>query len=306
MNPRFLIWAPLLASVAAPALLVHHAPTYAQEKVGAAAAVNPDANGTPPGAPVRQIVIGQDIVHEERVVTGAAGQTQLLFLDQSSLALGPAADLTIDNFVYDPSTSAGRLAMSTTKGVLRYVGGALSKNENAVTIKTPSGELGIRGGTFLLSQGPLGQLEALLLYGNGLRITPNCPGCIPQLITRPGFYVSIPQPGAPAPAPPGLIARLLAELNGEAGRTGGSRNPPTEAALLASGLSNIVSFDFAASDLAALSHLPPFTPPPTLNPATIQTDFGLSSAFSRGRSMNVQRQQQPQLPPPPPPPPYAP
>jgi hypothetical protein len=78
MTPRFFTWAPLLASVAASALLVHHAPAFAQERVGAAAAVNPDASGTPPGGVVRQIVIGQDVVHAERVATGPAGQTQLL------------------------------------------------------------------------------------------------------------------------------------------------------------------------------------------------------------------------------------
>ena len=97
-------------------------------------------------AAVRQVVIGQDVVHNERITTGATGKTQILFLDQSSLTVAENADLTIDNFVYDPGTSTGQLAMSTTRGILRYVGGALSKNANAVSLVTPSGTLGIRGG----------------------------------------------------------------------------------------------------------------------------------------------------------------
>jgi hypothetical protein len=219
--------------------------------------------------------------------------------------LGPEADLTIDNFVFDPSTSAGRLAMSTTKGVLRYVGGALSKNENAVTLKTPSGELGIRGGAFVASVTPQGQVNVVGLYGR-LWITPNCPGCAPQLITRPGFFVSIAGPGAPAsapaPAPAGLVAQLFAVLDGRAGRTGGSTHPPTDADILTSGLPSILSNNVVASDFWALRHLPPFTPPPTLNPATIQTDLGVNSAFSGGRAVTIQsKPQQPQQPPPPPP-----
>jgi hypothetical protein len=290
MTARILNWAVPLAAIAASALLFFNAPAHAQP-VGAAVAVNPDASGTPPGGSVRQITIGQDIVHDERVATGAAGQTQLLFLDQSSLMLGPAADLTIDNFVFNPSTSTGQLAMTTTKGVLRYVGGALSKNENAVTLRTPAGELGIRGGVFLMSLTPQGRLDVVFLYGIGLSVTPNCPGCAAQLITRPGFYVSIAQPGAPAsapgPAPAGFVAQLLNVLNGQAGRTGGSITPPTDAGLITSGLPGTVSTNVAASDLSALSHLPPFTPPPTFNPAVIQTGLGVNSAFSRGRAVAV-------------------
>lgn len=217
MTARFVTPRRLAGSLAASLLLSTSPLALAQEKVGAATAVNPDATGTPPGATVRQVVIGQDVVHNERIATGATGQTQILFLDQSTLTVGANADLTIDDFVFDPATSTGKLAMSTTKGILRYVGGALSKNANAVSMVTPSGTLGIRGGVFLLWLAPTGRLDVALLYGAGLSVTPTCPGCPPQLITRPGFFVEIPFPGAPAStpalAPPGFIAQLLAALS---------------------------------------------------------------------------------------------
>src|SRR5579864_5166799 len=187
MTARFATPRRLAGSLAASLLLSTSPLALAQEKVGAASAVNPDATGTPPGATVRQVVIGQDVVHNERIATGATGQTQILFLDQSTLTVGANADLTIDDFVFDPSTSTGKLAMSTTKGILRYVGGALSKNANAVSMVTPSGTLGIRGGVFLLWLAPTGRLDVVFLYGDGLSVAPACPGCLPQLITRPGF-----------------------------------------------------------------------------------------------------------------------
>src|ERR1700730_6399957 len=159
MTARTVIPRRLAGSLAASLLLSASPLALAQDKVGAATAVNPNTTGTPPGAAVRQVVIGQDIVHNERIATGPTGQTQILFLDQSSLTVGDNADVTIDDFVFDPSTSTGKLAMCATKGILRYVGGALSKNANAVSMVTPSGTLGIRGGVFLLWLTASGRLD---------------------------------------------------------------------------------------------------------------------------------------------------
>ena len=54
----------------------------AQQRVGVNSAVNPDASGTPPGAATRQLMIGQDVVYHEHIVTTGAGQSQILFLDE--------------------------------------------------------------------------------------------------------------------------------------------------------------------------------------------------------------------------------
>ena len=73
----------------------------------------------------------------ERIATGALGQTQILFLDESAMTIGPNSDLVIDEFVYDPKTGTGQLAMSATRGVLRFVGGKLSKQDEGVRVRTP-------------------------------------------------------------------------------------------------------------------------------------------------------------------------
>jgi hypothetical protein len=62
--------------------------------------------------------------------------------------VGPVSDLVIDKFVYDPSKGKGEVVASFGKGVMRFVGGKLSKNEGGVTVNTPSGALAIRGGMF--------------------------------------------------------------------------------------------------------------------------------------------------------------
>src|SRR4030065_738635 len=64
------------------------------------------------------------------------------------LGLGAAtgSDLVIDKFVYDPKKGTGQIAASFSKGVMRFVGGKISKNEGGVTVNTPAGALAIRGG----------------------------------------------------------------------------------------------------------------------------------------------------------------
>jgi hypothetical protein len=93
-------------------------------------------------------------------------------------------------------------------------------------------------------------------------------------------------------APPGLIAQLFAALNSSHGN-GGSKQPPTDAIVLNSGLPNTLSGNVGGSDWAALHHVPPFTPPPDLNPATLQTTLGLNSAFSQGHTVTINNQPPP-------------
>src|SRR5437763_5920542 len=140
----------------------------AQQRVGVYGGVNQQATGTPPGLNARRLVIGQEVVYNERVATNDVGQTQIAFLDESSMSIGPSSDLTIDQFVYDPRSGTGKLAMTATRGLLRFVGGKLSKQDEGVTLHTNSAPLAVRGGALLLNQAPGGALEAELRDGQRL------------------------------------------------------------------------------------------------------------------------------------------
>ena len=72
--------------------------------------------------------IGIDVQANELITTNANDRAHLVFLDGSSLTVGPNAQLTIDKFVFDPNTKTGELAINASKGVLRLVGGKISKN----------------------------------------------------------------------------------------------------------------------------------------------------------------------------------
>src|SRR5206468_3561056 len=126
------------------------APAFAeQESVGVTGAVNPQAVGQPPSGPIEQLAIGRNVVRNEKISTFNKGQVQLIFADQSTLTLGENSEIVIDEFVYDPNKQAGNMTATVTTGVLRYVGGKISK-KNDVSFLTPSGVVTVRGGIALI------------------------------------------------------------------------------------------------------------------------------------------------------------
>ncbi|MEN8190601.1 MAG: FecR domain-containing protein [Thermodesulfobacteriota bacterium] len=149
----------------------------ATEQAGVASKVNPAVEAidqiSTKGS--RVIFVGNDVFRGETIRTDAKGQTHLVFLDQSSLTVGPKSEIVIDHFVFDPKTNSGDLTMSATKGVLRIVGGALSKT-GKINVKTPIGNLGIRGAVTLIEVLEDGTTTAYFLYGVELTGTVSASG----------------------------------------------------------------------------------------------------------------------------------
>ena len=138
------------------------------EKVGVAAAVNPDAFSSLSGTPNQQLNIGKSIFYNERIKTTTSGLVQVLLVDGSTFTVGPNSNLVIDKFVYDPRKKTGEMVATFSKGTIRFIGGKLSKNAGGVKVKTPDGALAIRGGMF---QGSTARRVYSFLYGHSLTFT---------------------------------------------------------------------------------------------------------------------------------------
>src|SRR5690349_14657011 len=95
--------------------------------VGRAAAVNPAASN----AAGKTLTLGAEIIHKERVHTDTGGSLQLLFIDRTTMNIGPNSDVVIDEYVFDPNTNTGRMSVSLGKGLMRFVGGQISHQGNA-------------------------------------------------------------------------------------------------------------------------------------------------------------------------------
>jgi hypothetical protein len=144
------------------ALLFDASPAAAQQ-VGVAGAVNPAAQATRGGA-VRVLELGSPIIHNEHLHTSAAGSLQVVFLDKTTLSVGPSSDVTIDSFVYDPQRQSGTMAVTLGKGVLRVVGGNVPHTGGA-TVTTPVATIGIRGGIATVSHDGRSGTQAVNGYG---------------------------------------------------------------------------------------------------------------------------------------------
>ena len=107
--------------------------------IGQARDVKPQADGSVAG-PLRP---GSAVHESETLRTGSAGQTNLQFVDDSTLNVGPSAVIKLDKYVYDPNKKTGTIVIDATRGAFRFVTG--SQNKGEVKIKTPYGTLGVRG-----------------------------------------------------------------------------------------------------------------------------------------------------------------
>jgi hypothetical protein len=179
-------------------------PAVAQQ-VGTAAAVNPLSESTPPAGQSRVLQIGARIVHKERIKTTATGTVQLLFVDKTTLSVGPNSNLVIDKFVYDPAAGTGQMVTSLTKGALRFIGGQLS-HQGAATVKTPVATIGIRGGTATIEHAKNG--TRIINHFGQLSVTN---GCGTVVVRRTGFAVTIPDWNA-CPTNPERASRHYAAL----------------------------------------------------------------------------------------------
>ena len=204
------------------------------DTVGTAGAVNTATSGTAPGAPTRVIEIGTQVVANEKIQTTASGSVQVLFIDKTTLNVGPNSTLVIDRFVYNPATTKGELALSLGKGVVRVVGGIATHSEGA-TIRTPVAAIGLRGGIAIISHSGANGTHAILGFGR-MSVTSLCgvANCRPTTVdvSRPGYGVSVAglnsPPSSPGRASSQEIAQSNASLTSQKGQKGGASQQPTD------------------------------------------------------------------------------
>lgn len=182
-------------------------PAYAEigTPAGIAGAVTGAVGLTSPAKQITTpvaIASGDGIVMGDNLSTGAESRLQVMLLDESAITLGPDADLTIDEFVFDPAnTNENALAASLLKGTFRLVtGGVARQNSEGTTLTLPNAVLTIRGTTVI------GACAASCIVALGGSGEANTAAKKPSTVTlksakgevtlkRPGFYVEIAEDG---------------------------------------------------------------------------------------------------------------
>src|SRR6266705_836155 len=88
-----------------------------------------------------------DLVYQGDVVrTGADGRVSINFTDGTSFNLSSNANMTLNEFVYDPNGKSNSTLFNLTKGTFTFVAGKIAKTGD-MKIDTPVATMGIRGTT---------------------------------------------------------------------------------------------------------------------------------------------------------------
>jgi hypothetical protein len=84
--------------------------------------------------------------------TGPDGSVGITMADNSLLSAGPNSILSLDRFDFDPTSNQGKFDAQLQKGSLAVISGRMAKQSpEAMTVRTPSAILGVRGTEFVLS-----------------------------------------------------------------------------------------------------------------------------------------------------------
>lgn len=181
---------------------------------------------------LRQLSLKDDIYHNELIETGGDSASELTFLDDTTLSLGPGSRVTLDRFVFDPDPSKSEFAMTVAKGVMRFISGKLPKEK--YIIHTPVSTIGIRGTKILIVV--LENGDTNITVEDGFVEAFNCVG-VQVNLDQPGLSTTITsrrdgtcsEPSIPGPQPPefaGLVEDM--DLTLLAAVTPGAGDPQGE------------------------------------------------------------------------------
>jgi len=245
----------LRALLVGAAVLGLFSTAHAQGRIGVTQSIQNNPVGKPPGGLDRVLRVGTDVQANEIISTTANDRAHLVFLDGTTLTIGPDSSMTIDKFVYDPTTQKGELAVNATKGVFRIIGGRISKT-SAIAVTTPAATMGIRGGIAVFGV-QASATTSILVFGNSLTVTA---GGVTQTITVPGLSVTTPTggtPGAPTIAVQGSLAAALATLTGNS--TASAATVAAIQTLVASNLGNAVTLQALIQAIIVANTATPIT-----------------------------------------------
>ena len=115
---------------------------HAQARVGEAAVVKNEVVRVA-GSATSQINVGDGVLRDETVRTGADSAARLVMADSTNLSLGANATIKLDRTVFNDEHSYRDIAIRLTTGAFRFVTGHSEKT--AYKITTPLATIGVRG-----------------------------------------------------------------------------------------------------------------------------------------------------------------
>jgi hypothetical protein len=197
------------------------------QQVGVAGAVRGEVRVAAHDSPAATVGIvtrsGDPIRLGDKVRSGPNSGLQIMLLDETVFSIGPDAEMTVDEFVFDPTTDVGSVAASISKGAFRFITGRVaSKDPQRMNVRLPQATIGIRGTIVAGFVGPTASEVLLLGPGPdnnahekvGAITVANASGSVS--IARAGFATTIAGQAPPSPPvqlPPERVRSITQQSN---------------------------------------------------------------------------------------------
>lgn len=95
--------------------------------------------------------VGTPVATGSKLKTGSNASMGVTFKDNTVMSFGPNTELTVDEYLYAPNSGKLKLGATMARGTLAYLSGAIAKiKPDAVSVKTPTGTIGVRGTHFVV------------------------------------------------------------------------------------------------------------------------------------------------------------
>lgn len=100
-------------------------------------------------------VAGTPLKVSDVIRTGANGSMGITLKDNTVMSFGPSTRFTLEEYLFAPAKGDLKLGGRLASGSLHYVSGLIAKAKpEAVTVKTPTGTIGVRGTRFVAVVAP--------------------------------------------------------------------------------------------------------------------------------------------------------
>ena len=121
---------------------------------------------------------GVPVVLGDTVETGVDAVIGIVFIDDSTFALGPEARMVLDAFIFDPGAGAGASVFTVVQGVFSFVSGEIAETgPEAMAVRTPVATIGIRGTRVAGRAAPEGEVNTVTLL-------PSAEGEVGEVVVR--------------------------------------------------------------------------------------------------------------------------
>jgi hypothetical protein len=155
-------WAACVLTLLSVALVVAADASATEPEVGTTVLIKNKVTGKL-GTDERQLKTGFRVHRNELLQTGPKAQAELKLDDNTKLALGPDAELLLDEYAVAAGSDTKTIALKLLKGTFRFLTGNTASE--SYKIDTPSATIGIRGTILDIYIGPGGDTFVLLHQG---------------------------------------------------------------------------------------------------------------------------------------------